>query len=110
MTYFECIECGNPFMREADQEWKRKCLTCWRRSRPQAQQGTTRGDVALEWYRRGYAAGREEAQALAQGEPLLDRAKLRELTQLCHPDKHDGSPLAERVTAWLNDLKRGLSA
>lgn len=110
MNIADCIECGSPFLREADQEWKRKCVGCWRRSRPQSTQGTPRGEVALEWYRRGYAAGRAEAQALAQGEPLLDREKLRALTQLCHPDKHDGSPLAERVTAWLNDLKRSLSA
>lgn len=40
----------------------------------------------------------------------IDRARVRQLLQLCHPDKHGGSRLAENVTAWLNDLRRGMPA
>ena len=31
--------------------------------------------------------------------------RIRELLQLCHPDKHAGSPLAHRVTSWLLKLR-----
>jgi hypothetical protein len=32
------------------------------------------------------------------------------LLQLAHPDRHDGSPLANRVTAWLLALRKRLPA
>lgn len=36
---------------------------------------------------------------------VIDKAFLRQLTQLCHPDKHDQSPLSVGVTQRLNKLR-----
>lgn len=33
--------------------------------------------------------------------------ELRRLIQLCHPDKHSGSELAQRMTQRLNQLRKG---
>lgn len=52
------------------------------------------------WWLDGYQSGRASVQASP-----LDDAHLRELLQLCHPDKHRGSALAVRVTSWLNSLR-----
>jgi hypothetical protein len=40
------------------------------------------------------------------GPATLDRAFVRKLVQLTHPDRHDGSALATEVTATLNALVR----
>jgi hypothetical protein len=41
---------------------------------------------------------------IAPGAALdLDADRVRELLQLCHPDKHHGSALANKATRWLLD-------
>lgn len=52
------------------------------------------------WWLDGYQAGRASVQASP-----IDEVRLRELLQLCHPDKHGGSALAQRITAWLLELR-----
>jgi hypothetical protein len=42
-------------------------------------------------------------------DPLrLTPEKVRELRQLCHPDRHGGSPLSVRVSQWLTDVSKAL--
>jgi hypothetical protein len=36
----------------------------------------------------------------------VDEARLRQLIQLCHPDKHNGSATATEVFQWLQEIKR----
>lgn len=36
----------------------------------------------------------------------IDTTRLRQLLQLCHPDKHSGSKTANDITAWLNRIRR----
>ena len=36
----------------------------------------------------------------------LDDTRLRQLIQLCHPDKHNGSAMATEVFQWLQEIKR----
>ena len=59
-------------------------------------------------FARGYSAGAAEAIARAafvqQSGISIDRHRQRQLRQLCHPDRHDQSPLAHEVAAWLNLL------
>ncbi len=50
------------------------------------------------------------ALARGWGTQEIDPVRLRQLLQLCHPDKHGGSVLANTVTQWLNDLRREVSA
>ena len=38
----------------------------------------------------------------------LSATRLRQLSQLCHPDKHNNSKMATEVTAWLNELRRAI--
>lgn len=77
-----CTRCGGMFTRAADERWKALCLPCWR--------------------------GTKSASAAPQpaAAPVLDAGRLRQLLQLCHPDRHGGSALAGEVTAWLLDLRR----
>jgi len=93
-----CTACGAHFVRGADEQWKRLCLGCWREKKSRTHDSAT----CAACYQRGLAAGRAEAPST----PALDKTRLRELLQLVHPDKHAGSPLAVRITQWLNDLRR----
>lgn len=124
MTWATCCDCGAGFERDEAETWKRRCLACWKASKaaPRAtddalmrafERGYAEGQaaVAQEWYRRGVAAG--EASAIARAEaapPPIDKARVRELLQLVHPDKHGGSELAQRVTQWLLDLRKRVTA
>lgn len=101
MTWARCSSCGEMFEREADEEWKRLCLDCWRTQK--ADQRRTRHGVGCA---RCYALGK--AEGAAQASPALDKTRLRELLQLAHPDRHDGSALAQRVTRWLIEQREAL--
>lgn len=81
-----CIECGGVYDRRASETWRVRCYACWaaRRAAPVPA-----------------APSRIESEL---GEHL------RALTQLCHPDRHGGSPLATSITAWLLRVRRELRA
>lgn len=74
-----CSDCGQHFPRKADEVWKRLCLPCWRKSK---------------------------GLATTTAAPAIEPTRLRQLLQLCHPDKHGGSELANAVTAWLLSLRK----
>ncbi len=82
-----CVDCGGMFTREADATWKRLCLPCWRRTKAVADPLRTAPTVQE-----------------------LDRQRVRQLLQLCHPDRHGGSPLAQTITQWLLQLKTRIEA
>lgn len=54
-------------------------------------------------YKDGHQDGLEESRATSQAtaQPSLEGSRIRQLLQLCHPDKHGNSPVANDVTAWL---------
>lgn len=79
-----CSDCGSMFPRAAGEGWKLRCLPCWRAMRTQ----------------------REAAPVPAVTATPIEPARVRQLIQLCHPDRHGGSPLAHDVTAWLLGLRR----
>jgi hypothetical protein len=79
-----CSKCGRRFQREADEGWKKLCLSCWRATR------------------------KPEDRTLPARTVDEFGHHLRELLQLCHPDRHNGSPLAARVTQWLLRARREL--
>lgn len=106
MKTASCTDCGRAFYRDPEETWKRTCLRCWKASKEQ----TSDGDEYLAWYRKGYAAGLEAAEAKRAPKPSLDPARLRELLQLAHPGKHNGSELSSKVTAWLLDLRKRVTA
>lgn len=107
MSAATCCDCGSSFYREPDEHWKRRCYTCWKASK--AQPECT--DENMHFYRIGYEAGRRAVEAFAAPEPPpIDKTRLRELIQLAHPDKHGNSELAQRVTQWLLDLRKRVTA
>ena len=53
-------------------------------------------------FRRAFGGAQEDEQPRASP---IDSDRLRQLIQLCHPDKHHGSKSATNVTAWLNGLR-----
>lgn len=82
----KCTDCGKRFQRARDEQWKVRCFSCWLR-------------------RKEMTTAPEQTGAQAEFPEHL-----RELMQLCHPDKHGGSPLANDVTAWLLRVRRELRA
>lgn len=102
-----CTDCGSRFYRQPDETWKRRCLSCWKATKATAKP-TDHAEECFRWYQRGLEEGRQAAQPPQQIQ--FDRDRLRQLLQLCHPDKHGGSDLAQRVTQWLNQIKRGVPA
>lgn len=54
---------------------------------------------------------RRQVWGVAPTNPLLLTAeRVRELRQLCHPDRHNGSPLSVKVTNWLNGVSKELDS
>jgi hypothetical protein len=54
---------------------------------------------------------RKQVWGLPRHDPLrLTKERVRELRQLCHPDKHSGSPLSQKVTLWLNEIGKVLDS
>lgn len=111
MTWATCCDCGNEFQRDETERWKKRCFPCWKANKDREQREPEDADECLRWYRKGYAAGHAASEATRTLEPPpIDKARLRELLQLTHPDRHDGSELAQKVTAWLLDLRKRVTA
>jgi len=89
MPTVDCCDCGRPFWREAGQEWRLRCVPCWRAS--QADRG-----AVVDRHRHRL----EVVDELQQN--------LRGLRQLCHPDRHENSALSTRVSQWLGTVKERL--
>jgi hypothetical protein len=90
-----CQDCGNPFFVVPSEHWKRVCRFCYRREMDARKQ--------VESLERTVDSLRRENSRLRLGGSgaSLDRHRLRQLLQLCHPDKHDGSKTATEITQWL---------
>ena len=92
-----CLKCKQPFRRSPDEAWKTLCVRCWYAGR--ASTG-----------RKSSSAGSKSST----GPKLPPRAvdefsdRLREMIQLCHPDRHGGSELAGQVTQWLLRVRKEL--
>jgi len=81
----QCRRCGGDFFRDLGEGWKRLCYGCWLETRAPRRESAPPDELRDEFV-----------------------GNLPALRQLCHPDRHNGSPMATRVTVWLNDVKRKL--
>lgn len=113
LTATVCCTCGVTFRRKTAETWRAECFPCWKQAlRDDAYmagwEAARRGLEALldAEYRKGFDAARNGAAKVSAND--IDRAKIRALLQLCHPDKHAGSGLALTTTQWLLDVKAGL--
>jgi hypothetical protein len=83
-----CTDCGKEFFVVPSEHWKRVCRFCYR--------GEMDARIQVKTLERTIDSLRR------LGSPSsLDRHRLRQLLQLCHPDKHDGSKTATEITQWL---------
>lgn len=48
---------------------------------------------------------RWRAEALAARATTIPPEQWRRLVQLCHPDRHSGSPAAQAATRWLLEVR-----
>lgn len=53
-------------------------------------------------YQTGFLKG-EQAKA-ANDTTAITKERYTRLRMLCHPDKHNGSKMAEEISAWLNSI------
>ena len=125
-----CADCGRAFRVEDGEEWKTRCLSCfkrhmreqgrsgfasWQRRReprddapgPQTRAATKAVADAYDaghraGYEQGIAAGRAESAKTAKP-ARLDAALIRDAITLCHPDLHppERAARANAVTARL---------
>jgi len=88
-----CRTCGKLFDGEG---WKTVCRRCYINAMGEE-------DEVVE-------AERKEAELqrfVARGRPAqMTSERLRQLLQLCHPDKHGNSVLSQEVTRWLLSLRK----
>lgn len=86
-----CLDCGQPYDRADEESWRVRCRRCYF----------------------NYKHERQEVRAHAPAVDDLRRELLdnmRPLLQLAHPDKHNGSDTANRVTQWLLSLRDRIGA
>lgn len=81
-----CAECGADFWRDEDQDWRVRCVPCWKRSK------------------------KERLAKIDQSEAFNDLkaelgSNIKALIALCHPDRQSNSEQANRITAWLLSLR-----
>jgi len=81
-----CTDCGQMFHVVESERWKSVCRFCYRKEmRARDEVAALRAHIGQlrrqRWQPHGAAEG-------------LDRARVRRLVQLCHPDKHASSTLA----------------
>ena len=119
MREAHCRDCGAIFLRDIDEDWKIRCVRCFKKSKRAESEAADR-----YWPDRAAAAEslaaalqnemeqqRRTIQALMQQQRPVDSfgkelaEHWRALVQLVHPDKHNGSPGALRITQWLNEIK-----
>ncbi len=75
-----CPVCESTYLR--DQPWKRICLSCYLRTK-----------------------GKAAPPARQLPAPAFDKAMMRRLLQLCHPDRHGNSEASNVATRFLLQLK-----
>lgn len=111
-TTAECAGCGEPFIRKAGEEWKRKCFRCWWSSLSSAEQSRRKAqwDKDTEFNFKNDKQEETRQSYNRNATPLEAELKgnLNLLIQLCHPDKHGGSPASNKATVWLLEMKRRL--
>jgi hypothetical protein len=94
--WVKCVQCSLIFPRDSSEKWKKTCFNCYKWNK---QETGDWGKGASSGERVVYVHLRSEVEDEVKGH-------LFELLQLCHPDKHAGSALANKATQWLNDLRK----
>lgn len=89
-----CLKCGAFAGKES---WRTLCATHYREQKRAEEAAAAREIDRLR---------HENAMLHMQGGNPLTPARLRQLIQLCHPDKHGNSDQSNDVTQWLLSLRK----
>lgn len=110
----KCNSCGVMFSYEQGEEWKKICLACWVRNKNkrdeqnfkfrEKQREESKKAWEEQFFRYGFGGGAAPSRGSSFEQEFQEN--IRALLMLCHPDKHNGSPLATRVTQWLLSKKK----
>ena len=91
-----CADCGDVFYVPERDSWKTVCRFCYR--------GEMKAAKRVE------ELEAQIAGMLTTGNITIDRRRWRQLLQLCHPDRHDGSASATDCAQWLNQIRDSVDA
>lgn len=100
-----CQDCGETFYVAQDERWKRVCRFCYRKEMD-ARTRVAGLQRTVELLRAQTIELANELHQMKTRGPSLDAPRIRQLVQLCHPDKHNGSKTAMKITQWLLDVRR----
>jgi hypothetical protein len=85
-----CTKCGGDFERDSNERWRKLCLPCYKQKK-RAEETS---------YQQKAPPPPPQIKIVYRDRPIpkdiLDR-----LIRLCHPDKHDNSEMATKITQWL---------
>ena len=110
-----CEKCGLPYPRH--EAWARTCLVCFKKGRSLE---LLKGDfnflwsqLELEKARKSLLDATKEIERLKAAAPAanatdfssIDPDLLKQMIALCHPDRHDNSERATRVTQYLLSMR-----
>lgn len=100
----DCAICKHPYFPE--KEWSVQCVACYKKASGLDLLAGDRQMIFLQ----------EEIRRLEQQPPQIktkiikqtqiDKRIVMQLIRLCHPDKHQNSPLSTKVTQWLLKQRR----
>lgn len=98
-----CKECGCEFEREANEAWKKLCLSCWVQTQEPKQSGRAKLDALRETL--SVARMQDQIDTLSR-RAIADKEMVKRLIQLTHPDKHNNSKGSQIASAWLIEVSK----
>lgn len=109
-----CAKCGVYFYRDDVAEpWKRLCMPCWKAERgiedrpkvaPKKNPNDTFAELTILRARVNRLEIELATERLRKPAGGVDKAMLKKMRLLCHPDKHGDSAVATEVTKYINSL------
>lgn len=105
--YKACTKCSKAFYVAEGEEWKKTCLSCWKKSKGVQDNSS---DRAYQRVSELEALTRALYSRIAELERKpsfsIDPDMLRRLIMLSHPDKHNNSEASKKATQFLLDMKK----
>lgn len=81
------------------EKWRTLCRSCFKEMKRREEEATVREIDNLR-------AEIGRLNVLTAKQTTIPAARLRQLIQLCHPDKHNGSATSNEVTQWLLEMRK----
>jgi PHP family Zn ribbon phosphoesterase len=85
-----CSQCGTWFYIEPHEQWKKICLSCWKKNKKKAEEAEAFADSFFKSPKQW----RDEQR-------IIPKDMMQRLIFLCHPDKHNNSEASNLATTWL---------